>query len=224
MDGEKPLVSVIVPVYRAEKTLREAVESAEISAGAGAGEGACLPVEILLIDDGSDDGSGPLCRKLEKEYDNVRTVRQPNRGPMAARLTGIREASGEFCMFLDADDRLLKVTLPRLIEVIKQYRADVILYNGGIGEGEERRRVWPEFRPEVTWIGSEPPADGTPFVERKLFLAEVIRSRRFNNLWLKAYRREILLDSPVYEDAFFIRTRHGNASKSPCQCTQTSFQ
>ena len=93
-------VSVIVPVFNAESFLRETVRSALDQPQVG---------EILLVEDGSSDGSFALCRTLEAESDGrVRVLfhdGHANRGPGESRNLGIREARCPFLAFLDADDR-----------------------------------------------------------------------------------------------------------------------
>ena len=89
----EPLVSIIIPVYNAERFILEALQSIDVQRYS--------PLEILLIDDGSTDGSVDLVRR---HAPHVRIISQPNAGASAARNTGLRQASGEFICFLDADD------------------------------------------------------------------------------------------------------------------------
>lgn len=89
------IASVIIPCFNQAHFLAEAIESA-----AGQSYGG---VEIIVVDDGSSDNSFEVAGR----YREVRRVRQDNRGVAAARNLGMRESSGEFLIFLDADDRLL---------------------------------------------------------------------------------------------------------------------
>jgi glycosyltransferase involved in cell wall biosynthesis len=94
-------VSVVIPVYRAEAFLRDAVASA-----------LALPevTEVVLVEDGSPDGSLAVCEELRRELSKVRLHRHPdgvNRGASASRNLGMRMATEEFLAFLDADDRFL---------------------------------------------------------------------------------------------------------------------
>ena len=105
----RPLVSVIVPVHNGERLLAEAIDSVL---------GQRHPaLEILVVDDGSTDGTPRLARALEP---TVRCVRQDNRGPSAARNTGIRMARADLVAFIDADDRWpadkLALQLPSLAD------------------------------------------------------------------------------------------------------------
>jgi len=90
----KPLVSVIVAVYNGERFLSEALESLF--------EQDYSPFEVILIDDGSTDGSADIARRFR----GIRYVHQENRGLAAARNAGLRLAQGEFLAYLDDDDIL----------------------------------------------------------------------------------------------------------------------
>lgn len=94
-------VSVIVPVYNAEKHLRKAVESAVVLEEVG---------EIILVEDKSPDKALSICIELEKEYDKVKLFQHTdkgNHGAGASRNLGINKASFDYIAFLDADDYYL---------------------------------------------------------------------------------------------------------------------
>jgi glycosyltransferase involved in cell wall biosynthesis len=88
-----PLVSVIIPCYNGEAYLEEAIESALAQS--------YRAVEVIVVDDGSTDGSPAIARRFPVVY-----VRQENHGLTASRNLGIRESRGSYIVFLDADDRL----------------------------------------------------------------------------------------------------------------------
>lgn len=92
-------ISVIIPCYKAAATLRRAVDSVL--------DGAPETVEVLLIDDGSPDGTGALCDELAAADPRVRALHRPNGGAGAARNTGLDAAAGDWVLFVDADDELL---------------------------------------------------------------------------------------------------------------------
>ena len=103
-----PLVSVIIPVFNGERFLREAVQSVL--------DQKYSPVEIIIVDDGSTDGTATVARSLGE---TVRYLRQTNQGPAAARNRGIEQAQGSLIAFADADDlwpsEKLELQLPYLI-------------------------------------------------------------------------------------------------------------
>jgi glycosyltransferase involved in cell wall biosynthesis len=102
-----PLVSVVIPVFNGERFLREAVQSVL--------DQKYSPVEIIVVDDGSTDGTATVARSLE----TVRYLYQTNQGPAAARNRGIEQAKGSLIAFADADDLWpsgkLELQLPYLI-------------------------------------------------------------------------------------------------------------
>jgi glycosyltransferase involved in cell wall biosynthesis len=89
----EPLVSVVIPVFNGERFLREAVESVLAQKYS--------PVEIIIVDDGSTDGTATVARSLSE---TVRYLHQTNQGPAAARNRGIEQARGSLIAFADADD------------------------------------------------------------------------------------------------------------------------
>lgn len=98
MDGKIPMISVIVPVYNAEKYLRRCVESIQRQTYPN--------IEILLVDDGSEDESGRLCDRLAEEDPRIRVIHKKNGGQASARNAGLRQAEGELIGFADNDDVL----------------------------------------------------------------------------------------------------------------------
>ena len=105
-------IDVIVPVYQAEKTLEACVESVR---NQSFGDWA-----MILIDDGSSDGSGKLCDELARLDGRIRVVHQPNGGVSAARNRGLGEVQAPWVYFLDSDDLLM----PGALELLYRLAAD----------------------------------------------------------------------------------------------------
>ena len=91
-----PILSVIIPVYNAEKFLSEAVLSVL--------KQPCKDVEIIIINDGSKDNSGKIANQLAKDHENIKVIHIVNQGGSHARNIGIDLARGNYIAFLDADD------------------------------------------------------------------------------------------------------------------------
>lgn len=108
-------ISVIIPVYNAESSVAGTVECL-LSQGYEA-------LEVILVDDGSTDGSGRICDGISKENPSVKVIHKPNGGVSSARNAGLEVASGYYVMFLDADD-LLK---PGTLESMGKYEADMVM-------------------------------------------------------------------------------------------------
>jgi glycosyltransferase involved in cell wall biosynthesis len=101
-------ISVMIPVYNGEAYLGEAIDSVLVQS--------YRPIEIIVVDDGSDDASGEVARRYG---DPVRYARQPRGGNGAARNRAVALATGDFFAFLDADDRLTPDALERLAGVLE---------------------------------------------------------------------------------------------------------
>ena len=115
-------VSVVIPLYNAEKFIRVTVESALNQT--------MKNVEVIIVDDRSTDNSLNLCRELYGNNDRVKIFQQPvNHGPGAARNRGIKEASGKYIAFLDSDDEIMPEHLHTMVTVANESNADVIHNN-----------------------------------------------------------------------------------------------
>lgn len=107
------LLSVIVPVYNSEKYIKQCVNSIL--------EQTYPHIEIILVDDGSYDGSGSICDNFAKEFKNILSIHQPNRGTTSARLKGVEYAKGELVTFVDADDWIQKDFYTKMCEAGASY-------------------------------------------------------------------------------------------------------
>lgn len=117
MTQETPLISIIVPVYQVKEYVGECIESLLTQTYTN--------LEILLVDDGSTDGSGEICDQYAGKDDRVRVVHQENQGLSAARNTGIELMKGEFAAFVDSDDVVLPDFIDTLYGLAEKYRADI---------------------------------------------------------------------------------------------------
>lgn len=111
-------VSVIIPAYNAENFIREALNSV---ASQQFGR-----IEILLVDDGSRDGTVELVRR---EYPDVQIIQQANGGASAARNTGLARAHGEFICFLDADDGWFPGKLEAQVDYLRRHPEVGVVYH-----------------------------------------------------------------------------------------------
>lgn len=110
-------VSVIVPVYNAEKFINKCVESVLNQTFSD--------FELILVDDGSADASGRMCDSWAEQDSRVRVLHQPNGGIMDAVMHGIELAAGEYTTFMDNDDWIESEYLQTLYDGIRDHQADV---------------------------------------------------------------------------------------------------
>lgn len=116
-EHKNPLISIIVPVYQVKPYIGECVESLLTQTYAN--------LEILLVDDGSTDGSGEICDEYARRDDRIRVIHQTNQGLSAARNTGLDQAAGEYVAFVDSDDVVLSNFIETLYVLLCRYQADI---------------------------------------------------------------------------------------------------
>ena len=112
-------LSVIVPVYNAEKTLSKAIDSILSQTE--------TEIELILVDDGSSDESLAICQSYAERDSRVIIISQENAGVSAARNAGIAAAHGVYIGFVDADDWIAPEMYERLLEEAKRTGADVVM-------------------------------------------------------------------------------------------------
>ena len=110
-----PLISIIVPVYNAEKTLRQCVDSIQAQE--------YKDFELLLIDDGSKDGSPAICDEYAEKDARVRVFHKENGGVSSARNLGLDHAQAEWITFIDSDDEISNNYLCDIVDL----REDIVL-------------------------------------------------------------------------------------------------
>lgn len=125
-------LSIVIPVYNEVETLRKVIDRVrEVETG--------LEREIILIDDGSTDGTRDLFPELEKDYPDVVTVlHEKNQGKGAALHTGFAKASGDIVIIQDADEEYDPEEYPRLLKPILNGKADVVYGSRFLGGGAHR--------------------------------------------------------------------------------------
>ncbi len=131
------LVSIIVPVYNAEKYLDRCVDSVKAQTYTN--------WELLLVDDGSKDASPLMCDKYASEDKRIRVFHQQNGGICAARNTGIKNIKGDYFFFCDNDDRIEPDAIEELLYLAKTENADMVIggYTGYGIKGHPRWSVIP---------------------------------------------------------------------------------
>ena len=111
------LLSMIIPVFNAEAYLSACLDSIIEARREG--------IELILINDGSKDGSLALCREYEERFPFVRVFEQSNSGPSAVRNRGISLAKGEYIAFADSDDYFDSAAFSRFLNCLPDYEADI---------------------------------------------------------------------------------------------------
>lgn len=112
------MVSIIVPVYNAEKYLRKCIESIRSQT--------LENIQIILVDDGSVDLSGEICDEYAKSDERIGVIHKPNRGLVSARKSGLQLAKGDYIGFVDSDDWIEKDMFSDLYQLALGTGADIV--------------------------------------------------------------------------------------------------
>jgi len=115
-----PVISVIVPIYNAERYIRECITSILIQTYSD--------WELLLVDDGSSDRSGFICDEFAQHDDRIRVFHTNNRGASSARNLGIKEMTGQWVIFVDADDYISSTTFEICMKQCIDNKLDLIQF------------------------------------------------------------------------------------------------
>jgi len=164
-------LSIVIPVYNAKKYLKRSIESVLLCGNS--------EVELILVDDGSDDGSLEVCESyINSSAVNVKVFNQNNLGVSAARNLGIDNAKGEYIMFLDADDYFADDWYDLVKKQIEALH-DFIIYGYKVVYKDKRSN-----RLIVPYL------DG--MIKNSQFIKTLITSTNMNYCWGKVYKSRIL--------------------------------
>lgn len=181
------LISVIVPVYNAEKHLGKCIESILNQT--------FQDFELILVDDGSKDNSYNICKLYRERDSRIKLFQQKNEGAGAARNKGLSMASGNFVLFLDSDDWIESNLIETLYNNLIGYHADLSICNFFIEDLEGKNRS-----NELFEIANSP-----YYTEDIAGIISVLdNQRKLPYLWNRMYRKAIIDDNNVSFDTFFI--------------------
>ena len=172
-----PVLSIIVPVYNVEKFLRECVESILSQS--------FTDYELILVDDGSTDNSGPICDEYSKLDNRIVVIHKKNGGQSSARNIGIDKAKGDYLTFIDSDDYLAdKYTFEPNINILQSQRSLSFVQYPITRTGIvcEKRKTIICDKSEMFKLWLTPPTKTlTNYVCDKIFRKEVFENIRFPN-------------------------------------------
>ncbi len=127
----QPKVSIVVPVYNVEKYLCECLDSLVAQTYKN--------TEIIIVDDGSKDGSPTICDKYEKEYENIKVIHKQNEGLGLARNTGLEHVTGDYVSFMDSDDYADTNMVANLMKALIDSNADTVI--GGFKKIDDNKNI-----------------------------------------------------------------------------------
>lgn len=115
-----PLITIVVPVYNAEKYLNRCIESIVNQTYRNS--------EIILVDDGSPDKCPQMCDQWAEKDSRIKVIHKENAGAGMARNTGIEEACGRYILFVDSDDYIDLKTIEKCVAELLKTQSDVVMF------------------------------------------------------------------------------------------------
>ena len=168
-----PTVSIIVPVYNAEQTLRRCVDSILAQA--------YTDFELLLVDDGSRDSSGAICDEYAARDSRIQVIHKENSGVSSSRNLAIGRARGTYLQFLDSDDWITPDATSSLIRAAQEHQCDLVISDFYRVVGER--------------VSRKGDIDEDTVLSREEYAAHMMENPAdfyYGVLWNKLYRRDIV--------------------------------
>lgn len=172
-------VSIIVPVYKVERELDRCVQSLF--------KQTYNNLEIILVDDGSPDKCPELCENYAEMDKRVKVIHKENGGLSDARNAGLKQATGEYILYVDSDDYIDLDTCERFIKAASNQKIDIIVGNAIMEKPDGKEMM----------IHSATPS-GITYTAKQFIMSAVKAYQWYAPAWLNMYRRDFLLDNQLY--------------------------
>lgn len=195
---QEDLVSIIIPVYNAEAYIAECMECVQNQSYSN--------IEILFVDDGSNDKSAELCKAYEKEDSRISFFHKVNGGPASARNIGIKESHGKYLYFMDVDDVLDKNAIELLCGAYCSESVDFVIGNA--------KRITMYGYEYAEWKPVDQIFKNREAVKKLVcaFANDIKSYKMFWSAWGKLYRADIIKKNHLfynenlylYEDSLFV--------------------
>ncbi|GGU24067.1 bifunctional glycosyltransferase/CDP-glycerol:glycerophosphate glycerophosphotransferase [Nocardioides albus] len=138
--GPKPVLSVVMPIYNVEQWVEAALESILTQS--------LQALEVIVVDDGSPDGSADVVRRIARHDPRVKIVTKENAGLGAARNTGLEHIRGDYVAFADSDDIILPGSYEAMVNLLEQSGSDFV--TAAFERGEQGRATRPNWVKKLT--------------------------------------------------------------------------
>lgn len=175
-------VSIVVPIYNSEKYLKRCINSILNQTYKN--------IEILLIDDGSDDNSGKICDRYSKRYRKIKVFHIQNSGVSNARNLGIQNSTGEYIQFVDSDDYIKSDMTEKLIKNALKYDSDMVMCS---------YKLISKYRTKIERVDKN-----NTYYNQNEFLYKLLEAQHydyFNSPFNKLYKAELIKGNKILFDA-----------------------
>lgn len=175
-----PLISVIIPMYNAEKYIRKCLKSVC--------DQSFDDYEVIVIDDGSQDLSPKIADDFAREYTNLKVIHQNNGGVVKARKTGVKNSRGLYILNLDSDDWLLKDHLIKIAEEINKNYPDIVV----TGYVEDNEGIQKKYKQNISpgfYVGDQMKND---ILENFISTSNFFSFGIYPTLWTSCIKKELV--------------------------------
>ena len=176
-------ISVILPVYNSEMIISRTIESVINQTYKN--------IELIIINDGSTDNSGNICKEFANKYNLIHYIEVINKGVSNARNLGIQNASGDYIMFIDSDDEYYSNTVEKVVqELNKNPKLEQIVFSYDrihINTDKIKKMITEKINI----------VDGK---NKNIFIEKLQKACLFNQIWNKAFKRDLLIDNNIKFD------------------------
>ncbi len=210
--GDKMKISIIVPIYKVEKYIRQCVDSIISQT--------YKSLEIILVDDGSPDNCTSICDEYALKDSRIIVIHQDNKGLIEARKSGLRAATGEYVCFVDGDDWIEPDMYDNIRSAVEKYGPDCVItqfyYSYPDKEDKSNYHLYKEY-----YSRREMEKEVFPTM---LFCEPYYSFGIYPNCWTKVFKKEIL-EKHLYGVDSRIRMGEDIAFTFPClmECQSIAF-
>ncbi|WP_456277303.1 glycosyltransferase family 2 protein [Bacillus sp. AK128] len=191
MNNKNPLVSIIVPIYKVEKYIHRCLESITSQS--------YYNLEIILVNDGSPDDCGIIADRYAEVDRRIRVIHKENGGLSDARNYGVKEATGEYIVFIDSDDWIKHNMIEELVKNALNLNADVV-----------QSAFYYAYEDKFLFDNRYYDRDAAPqIIDKEQLMKQLIKNEKVKNFaWGKIYKTNLIKDIPfkkgvLFEDVFW---------------------
>lgn len=180
----KILFSIIIPIYKVEKYIHKCIDSILNQT--------FQEYEIILVNDGSPDNCPQICDEYAKQDSRIKVIHKENGGVGSARNTGIKNAKGEYIIFLDSDDMMVNNCLIEVYNFLKENDCDILFCNFIVNyKGKIKEK-------DFSFIVDKLDSKGENIIDN------IIKYNVINPCWNKVYKTRFIIDNGIFFNNYIL--------------------
>ncbi|SNR76007.1 glycosyltransferase family 2 protein [Lutibacter flavus] len=182
------LLSIVIPVYNVEKYLQQCIDSVLAQN--------YTDFQIILVNDGSTDGSGKLCDDYAKNENRIEVIHQSNKGLSEARNNGLKIARGDYIWFIDSDDWIVKNAINTVVEELKKEKVEMLGFSMIDFKESSQQFSEPFLLKDIETT------NGNNFIKKNEMFYAPVCSYIYQSSFIKKYQF-VFKENIIHEDEYF---------------------